>query len=152
MWQYKDTMRLFIMNMLQLVRKKTQGATMIFYRMLFIRKGCNCMCLVGGKCAMMMHLSAQQPSLVRHSTFQVQQPPYPPVLAPYNFFLFQKAMSRLEGRRFQGMKRIRENLTRQQLIISENEFQECSKQWKQHWIKCVASEEDSFEGDQMLNW
>ncbi|BFZ21096.1 hypothetical protein BsWGS_24135 [Bradybaena similaris] len=85
--------------------------------------------------------------LAKHKIPQVRQPPYSPDLAPCDFFLFPKIKSHLKGRRFQDVGEIKENATRQLHTISEDEFQECFRQWKQRWIKCVASEGDYFEGD-----
>ncbi|BFZ13202.1 hypothetical protein BsWGS_16241 [Bradybaena similaris] len=85
--------------------------------------------------------------LAKHNIPQVRQPPYSPDLAPCDFFLFPKIKSHLKGRRFQDVGEIKENATRQLHTISEDEFQECFRQWKQRWIKCVASEGDYFEGD-----
>lgn len=88
-----------------------------------------------------------QQFLAKHNIPQVRQPPYSPDLAPCDFFLFPKIKSHLKGRRFQDVGEIKENATRQLHTISEDEFQECFRQWKQRWIKCVASEGDYFEGD-----
>ena len=88
-----------------------------------------------------------QQFLAKYNIPQVRQPPYSPDLAPCDFFLFPKIKSHLKGRRFQDVGEIKENATRQLHTISEDEFQECFRQWKQRWIKCVASEGDYFEGD-----
>ena len=58
--------------------------------------------------------------LKKHETTVVPQPPYPPDLAPADFFLFPKLNSSLKGRRFQTVEKIEENLIRDLRTIPQN--------------------------------
>jgi hypothetical protein len=53
----------------------------------------------------------------------------------------------LKGRRFQIANEIKENATRQLMVIPKKEFSDCFEKWKERWDKCVRSQEEYFEGD-----
>jgi hypothetical protein len=42
---------------------------------------------------------------------------------------------------------IKENVTRQLMVILKEDFAECFEKWKGHWDKCVISQGQYFEGD-----
>ena len=54
---------------------------------------------------------------VKHWIIQVTQPSYSPDLVPCNFWLFPKLKSPLKGKRCQTINEIRENMTRQLMVI-----------------------------------
>jgi len=68
--------------------------------------------------------------LTKHETAVVPQPPYSPDLAPADFFLFPQLKSSLKGRRFQTIKEIEENWTRDLRAIPQNKFQDAFQNWK----------------------
>jgi histone-lysine N-methyltransferase SETMAR len=49
--------------------------------------------------------------LTKHETYVVPHPPYSPDLAPADFYLFPKLKTNLNGRRFQTIEEIQENVT-----------------------------------------
>jgi hypothetical protein len=49
----------------------------------------------------------------------------------------------LKGSRFESRGDIMKNATAQLVAIPKEDFQ----QWKDHWVKCVESQGDYFEGD-----
>jgi hypothetical protein len=73
-------------------------------------------------------------------------PPYSTDLAHANFWPFPKLRSARKGQRFTDIPDIQRNLT---LLrgIPENDFQECFRQWHHRLMKCIASQEEHFEGD-----
>jgi len=68
--------------------------------------------------------------LAKHQTSVVPHPPYSPDLAPADLFLFPKIKTTLQGRRFQTIEEILENVIRELHAITESVFQEAFQQWK----------------------
>jgi len=58
-----------------------------------------------------------QQFLAKHSTAQLQQPPYSPDLAPCEFFLFPRLKKVLKGHRFEATEDIKRNSTKTLLDI-----------------------------------
>jgi len=86
-----------------------------------------------------------QQFLAKHGTAQLQQPPYSPDLAPFDFFLSPRLKKVLKGHRFEATEDIKRNSTKTQLDIGKVEFEECFQQWQKRWAKCVAAEENYVE-------
>jgi len=63
-----------------------------------------------------------QQFLAKHGTTQLQQPPYSPDLAPYDFFLFPRLKKVLKGHRFDAMEDVKWNSTKTLLGIPKEEF------------------------------
>ncbi|UYV65560.1 hypothetical protein LAZ67_3004693 [Cordylochernes scorpioides] len=61
-------------------------------------------------------------------------PPYSPDLAPCDFFLFGKL--KVESKK--AMK-----------VIPKTDYQRCFADWKKRWLKCIATNGDYFEGDNL---
>lgn len=85
--------------------------------------------------------------LAKNQTPVVPQPPYSPDLAPCDFFLFPKLKSTLKGRRFQTIDDIKQNTEIDLKDIPISAYQECFQKWKRRWQRCIASQGDYFEGD-----
>jgi transposase len=68
--------------------------------------------------------------------------PYSPNLAPCDFYLFPKLKSKLKGHHFG-------TVTDELRTLTENDFQYCYDQWKEHWNHCVTSQGSYFEGDSL---
>ena len=86
-----------------------------------------------------------QQFLARNVTAQLQQPPYSPDPASYDFFLFPRLKKVLKGHRFESMEDIKLNSTKTLLDIPKMEFAKCFQQWQQCWAKCVAAEGNNVE-------
>lgn len=86
---------------------------------------------------------------VKNSTHIVPQPPYSPDLAPCDFWLFNKLKRPLRGYRFDSIEMIKAESLRVLKAIPEKDFADCFKDWKKRWRKCIASEGDYFEGDEI---
>jgi len=86
-----------------------------------------------------------QQFLVKHSTAQLQQPPYSPNLAPGDFFLFPRLKKVLKGYQFEAMEDIKRNSTKTLLDIPKEVFAKCFQQWQKSWGKCVAAERNYVE-------
>jgi hypothetical protein len=82
---------------------------------------------------------------------ELPHPPYSPVLAPAEFFLFPELKITLKGRRFQTIEEIQENAIRELRAVTESAFQEIFQQWKKGREWCIASTGDCFEGDSAYN-
>ena len=83
--------------------------------------------------------------LAKHGIPVVHQPPYSPVMAPCDFWLFPKLKTTLKGSRFES----RDNAERYggDEHHSKKAFQKCFRQWKHRWAKCVEAQGAYFEGD-----
>ena len=86
-----------------------------------------------------------QQVLARNVTAQLQQPPYSPDPASYDFFLFPRLKKVLKGHRFESMEDIKLNSMKTLLDIPKMEFAKCFQQWQQCWAKCVAAEGNNVE-------
>jgi len=64
--------------------------------------------------------------LAKHSTAQLQQPPYSPDLAPCDFFLFPRLKKDLKGRRVEATEDIKRNSTKTLLDIPKGSSQNVS--------------------------
>ena len=77
------------------------------------------------------------------------QPPYSPVLASYDFYLFPKLKSKLKGHHFRTMENIQKIVTDELNTLTENDFKYCYDEWKKRWNHCVTSQGSYFEGDNL---
>jgi len=82
-----------------------------------------------------------------NETAVLPQPPYSPVLASADFFLFPKLKFSVKGRRFQTVEEIEENSMQDLHAILQNTFQDAFQDWKKHWEWCIKSGREYFEGD-----
>jgi len=75
------------------------------------------------------------------------QPPYSPDLRPCDFFLFPRIKIHLKGRHFGILENIQSSVTDELKAIPVTEFQNCYKQWKHRLQRCVDSQGNYFEGE-----
>ena len=85
--------------------------------------------------------------LAKNNTVTMPQPPYSPDMAPCNFFLFPKIKRTLKGRRFAAIDDIKSASLKELKAIPKIEFEKCFEDWKKPWHKCIISNGDYFEGD-----
>jgi hypothetical protein len=85
--------------------------------------------------------------LAKHSIPVVPHPPYPPDVAPRDFFLFPRLKTTLKEKRFQDVAEIQLNTTRQLQAIPKQSYQTCIEKWKDRWNRCIQSGGSYFEGD-----
>ena len=85
----------------------------------------------------------------KNFTHIVPQPPYPPDLAPCDFWLFNKMKRPLRGHRFDTIEEIQEKSKKVLKAIPKQDFSKCFDEWKIRWHKCIAAEGDYFEGDEI---
>ena len=84
---------------------------------------------------------------VAQESLTMPQPPYSPDMAPCDFSLFPKIKRTLEGRRFTAIDGIKNASLKELKAIPKIEFEKCFEDWKKRWHKCMISNGDSFEGD-----
>jgi len=77
----------------------------------------------------------------------LEHPAYSPDLAPSGFFLFPRIKEILKGRHFDDIDDIRSNTTAVLKAIPQNQFHNCFEGWTRRWHRCIASQEEYFEGD-----
>lgn len=85
----------------------------------------------------------------KNSTHIVPQPPYSPDLAPCDFWLFSKLKRPMRGRRFDTIEEIKTESKKVLKAIPEKDYSDCFEDWKKRWQKCVLSDGDYFEGDEI---
>jgi histone-lysine N-methyltransferase SETMAR len=88
--------------------------------------------------------------LAKNNTIIMPQPPYSPDLAPCDFFLFPKLKRPMKGRRFATIEEIKAASLEELRAIPKSAFQKCFDDWKKRWHKCIVSEGDYFEGDNII--
>ena len=69
---------------------------------------------------------------------------YSPDIAPCDFFLFPKIKRTLKGRRITAIKSAS---LKELKAMPKIEFEKCFEDWKKRWHKCMISNGDYFEGD-----
>ena len=79
----------------------------------------------------------------------LEQPPYSPDFAPYDFFLFPKLKGVIKGTRFSDAEAIKRAVTTELRRIPEETFWGYNKVWKKRMDKCVRLEGIYFEGDKL---
>ena len=84
---------------------------------------------------------------VAQESLTMPQPPYSPYMGPYDFFLFPKIQRTLKGRRFTAIDDIKSASLKELKAIPKIEFEKCFEDWKKRWHKCIISNGDYFEGD-----
>ena len=84
---------------------------------------------------------------VAQESLTMPQPPYSPDMAPSDFFLFPKIKRTLKGRRFTAIDDIKSGSLKDLKAIPKIEFEKCFEDWKKRWHKCIISNGDYFEGD-----
>jgi len=84
--------------------------------------------------------------LAKNSMTKMDHPTYSPDF-PCDFWLFPKLKNALKGQRFADLSDTQCNVKTLLRGIPENDFQDCFQQWHQHLTKCIASQEEYFEGD-----
>jgi transposase len=77
----------------------------------------------------------------------VPQPPYSPDLSPCDIFLFPKLKFHLKGCHFGTVDNIQKVVTDQLRALVHEDFQHCYREWEQRLRRCVASQGNYFEGD-----
>ena len=77
----------------------------------------------------------------KNSTHIVPQPPYCSDLALCDFWLFSKFKRSLRGHRFESIEEIQVLSMRELKTIPEIDFNNCFKDWKMRWHKCIVSGE-----------
>ena len=85
--------------------------------------------------------------LAKNNTEIMPQPPYSPDLAPCDLFLFPRLKRTMKGRRFATIDEIKTESLRELKDIPKNAYQKCFEDWKKRWHKCIISERDHFEGN-----
>jgi hypothetical protein len=84
--------------------------------------------------------------LAKIAITEMGHPPYSPDLGLCDFWLFPKLKNALKGQRFADIPDIQHNMM---LLrgIPENDSQDCFWQCHHRLTKCIASQEEYFEGD-----
>ena len=82
--------------------------------------------------------------LANNNMVIMPQPPYLPDFA--SCVLFPKQKRSLKGRRFAMIDEIKTASLEELKTIPKSAYQECFKDWKKHWHKCIISEGVYFKG------
>lgn len=85
--------------------------------------------------------------LTNTNTSLLTQPPYSPDLSPCDFFLFPKIKKTMKGKRYANIEDIKTASLKELKAIPQNAFENCFQDWKKRWHKCIISDGDYFEGD-----
>jgi hypothetical protein len=80
--------------------------------------------------------------LAKKSILKLDHPPYSPVLALCDYWLFPKLKTAVKGHRFSDFADIQGHATTILHSIPEEEFQKCFEQWKHRLTKCVGAQGD----------
>ena len=84
---------------------------------------------------------------VAQESLTMPQPPYSPDMVPCDFFLFPKIKRTSKGRRFTAIDDIKSASLKELKAIPKIEFEKCFGDWKKLWHRCIISNGDYFEGD-----
>src|SRR5215469_707778 len=75
------------------------------------------------------------------------QSPYSPDMSPCDLFLLPKLKFHLKCRHFGTVDNIQKVVTDQLRALLHEDFQHCDREWEQRLRRCVASQGNYFEGD-----
>ena len=76
--------------------------------------------------------------------------PYSPNVALSDFFCFPWMKKILKGKRFANVEEVEQKMAEAWKGIKIDKVKNCFEQWKK-CLKCIASNEEYFEGDWSLN-
>jgi len=105
------------------------------------------------------NLIIQHDNALAHRSFKVSQflakknmtviphPPYPPDVAPCDFFLFPKLKLWMKGRTFDTIEEIQEESQWVLDTFPKRDFQGCFQAWQKRWDCCICAKGEYFEGD-----
>ena len=93
------------------------------------------------------HYHLREEKFGQKCTSVVPQPPYSPDLSPCDFFLFPKLKFHLKGSHFGTVDDIQKVVTDQLRALLHEDFQHRYREWEQRLRRCVASQGNYFEGD-----
>ena len=68
--------------------------------------------------------------LTKNNVNTVPQAPYPPDMAPCDFFLFPRLKLPLRGKRFEAIEAIKENSQKELKAIPKSAYEKCFEDWK----------------------
>ena len=85
--------------------------------------------------------------LAKNNTVTMPQPPYIRQTWLRVTFLIPKIKITLKGRRFTAIDDIKSASLKKLKAIPKIEFEKCFEDWKKRWKKCIISNGDYFEGD-----
>jgi hypothetical protein len=88
-----------------------------------------------------------QEYLAKNKMAVVPHPPYPPELAPSDFFLFPKMNIKLTGRRVDAVEEIQAKTQTVLNTLIKKHLQGSFQKWQKRWDWCVRSQGDYFEVD-----
>ena len=77
----------------------------------------------------------------------MEYPPYPPDLAPCDFFLFPKIKSALKRTRFGSVNAVKAKATQHLNSITQDDVHHCFQQWQIRMERCRDWGGDYIEGD-----
>jgi hypothetical protein len=77
----------------------------------------------------------------------IPDPPYPPDLAPCDFFLFPKVKLKLKGHQFDTIEQIQAESRRFLDTPTENDFQEAFQKCRRRWDRYLHAGGNYFESD-----
>jgi hypothetical protein len=93
------------------------------------------------------HIAISVNEVLTKKVFQwLRSPPYSPDLSPRYFLLFPKLTFHLKGRNC-GTVDIPKVVTDQLRALPHEDFQHYYREWEQRLRRCVASQGNYFEGD-----
>ena len=84
--------------------------------------------------------------LAKQTMATLPQPPYSPVLAPPDFFLFPQLKSILKGHHFGTVENVQAAVTNALKGIPVQDFQASYDAWHNHWQRCIDAQGCYFEG------
>jgi hypothetical protein len=73
--------------------------------------------------------------------------PYAPDLSPHYFFLFPKLKFYVKGHNFGTVNNIQKVVIDHLRALPHEDFQHCYREWEQPFWRCVASQENYYEWD-----
>ena len=87
--------------------------------------------------------------LVKKQIAALDHPLCSPDLAPYDFWVFPRLKIVIKGTLFSSSEEIRASVTKEQKSRKQEEFAKCICGWQDRMQKCINSEGEYFEGDNL---
>ena len=93
------------------------------------------------------HTSAIVTAFLKNEKVTVlNHPPYSPVLAPCDFFLFPKLKAFLAGRKYQSRQALGSAIHQYLITVPKSAYRDAFKKWIHRLKLCISSHGEYFEG------
>ena len=87
--------------------------------------------------------------MVKKQIIAIDHSPYSPDLALCDFWIFPRLKIVIKGTHFSSSEEIKVSGTKELKMLKEEKFAKCFRGWQELMQKCINSQGEYFEGDNL---